>query len=161
MTHRPPTVGQFIIFSAYKDPDPNANPVGNGTFKISMKLTKEIPNFIPAAGKKIRVSYTGCQSLCTNCYRAHYRNQCRNQKTKWIEYVKRFKLNNETIEDEWYGRWWGILDKQYSNSSKTNRSESTLMTRSSDSITNISSLKSKHDSISTITQDLKSQTPNT
>ena len=33
------------------DPDPNAKPVGNGTFKIVMRLSKQIPNFIPAAGK--------------------------------------------------------------------------------------------------------------
>ena len=60
------------------DPDLNAQPVGNGSYQINIRLNKQIPNFIPAEGKKIRVRYKGCQFLCTNCYRAHSRKNCKN-----------------------------------------------------------------------------------
>ena len=74
-----------------------------------MKLKREIPNFIPAAGKKIRISYTGCKFLCSNCYRVHSRRSCRNEKVMWIHYVKRFMRNNERLKEDWYEKWWNIV----------------------------------------------------
>ena len=62
------------------DPDPEAQPVGNGTYQLKIKLNRQIPNYIPAAGKKIRISYTGSTFLCSNCYRVHSRNNCKNKK---------------------------------------------------------------------------------
>ena len=31
----------------------------------------------------------------------------------WIQYVKRFKSNNENIKEEWYGKWWNIISNNY------------------------------------------------
>ena len=91
------------------DPDPNAQPIGNGKFQIKMKILRQIPNFIPAAGMKIRISYEGCSYLCSNCYRVHSRKSCSSQKVLWIHYIKRFMSNNEQLREDWYGRWWNIV----------------------------------------------------
>ena len=80
--------------NTHYDPDPNAETVGNGTYLVKMILNRQIPNFIPAAGKKLRISYTGCTFLCSNCFRAHSRKNCKNQKVMWIHYVNRFIANN-------------------------------------------------------------------
>ena len=105
-----------ITENIHYDPDPNAQPVGNGKYQIKMRLLRQIPNFIPAAGKKIRISYEGSTFLCSNCYRVHARKNCTNQKVQWIEYVKRFMANNEKIENAWYGKWWDITsNKKYQN----------------------------------------------
>ena len=45
-----------ITENIHYDPDPNAQPVGYGKYQIKMRLLRQIPNFIPAAGKKI-ISY--------------------------------------------------------------------------------------------------------
>ena len=95
------------------DPDLTALPVGNGVFSVNMKITKQIPNFIPACGLKIRVSYTGSLKYCTNCYRVHPRRTCKNNKVTWIEYCARFLENNPGMGEEWFGRWWSITHKEF------------------------------------------------
>ena len=94
-----------ITENCHYDQDPNAPPVGNGTHQVKMKLTRDIPNFIPAAGKKIRISYIGCTFLCSNCFRVHSRRNCKNEKVMWIDYVKRFMTNNESLKEDWYEKW--------------------------------------------------------
>ena len=79
-----------ISENTHYDPDPSAQPIGDGTYKIKIKLNKDIPNYIPAAGKKIRIGHSGIPFLCTNCYRAHHRKNCNNAKVTWVQYVKRF-----------------------------------------------------------------------
>ena len=97
-----------ITENTHYDPDPNAQPVGNGTYQVKMKLKRQIPNFIPAAGRKLRISYIGnnlpCTFLCSNCFRAHSRKSCKNEKVNWIDYVKRFMTNNDLIKEDWYGK---------------------------------------------------------
>ena len=104
-----------VTEKCHYDPDPNALPVGNGSYQVRMKLKREIPNFIPAAGKKIRISYTGCTFLCSNCFRVHSRRSCKNEKVMWIHYVKRFMTNNEKLEEDWFGKWHDIINTQHSN----------------------------------------------
>ena len=95
------------------DPDPDALPVGNGSYQVKMILKRQIPNFIPAAGKKIRISYTECTFLCSNCFRAHSRKSCKNTKVMWIQYIKRFMMNNDSLNENWYGKWWNIINTEY------------------------------------------------
>ena len=45
-----------ITENTHYDPDPNAQPVRNGTYQVRMKLSRQIPNYIPAADRKIRIS---------------------------------------------------------------------------------------------------------
>ena len=98
---------------SYHDNDPEAVHVGNGVFSVKMKIRKEIPNFLPALGLKIRINYKGCNLLCPNCYRVHPRGYCKNAKLTWIGYVHRFMQNNPTIAPEAYGRWWQITKREY------------------------------------------------
>ena len=34
-------------------------PIGNGTYTVKMKLKEQIPQFMPACGKKLRIQYLG------------------------------------------------------------------------------------------------------
>ena len=111
------------------DPDPDAQPVGNGSYQIRMKLNRQIPNFIPAAGRKIRISYTNCTFLCSNCFRAHSTKSCKNTKVMWIQYVKRFMSNNENLKEEWYGKWWNIINTEYTNKERSTSQSESLITK--------------------------------
>ena len=130
-----------VTEKCHYDPDPNALPVGNGSYQVRMKLKREIPNFIPAAGNKIRILYTGCTFLCSNCFRVHSRRSCKNEKVMWIHYVKRFMTNNENLREDWFGKWHGIINTQHSNmhSRSTNSSNSTNHKQSNKSNRKVSS----------------------
>ena len=99
----------------YYEPDPDADKVGNGVFSVQMKIKKQIPNFLPALGLKIRIHYKDCILLCPNCYRVHPRRKCLNAKLTWIGYVNRFIQNNPALESQAYGRWWQIVLNEYQN----------------------------------------------
>ena len=48
----PKTTGEVIsdiTEMTHYDPDPNALPVGNGSYLVKMLLKRQIPNFIPPA----------------------------------------------------------------------------------------------------------------
>ena len=60
--------------------DPHADPVGNGTFSLKMRLQKEIPQLLPMWGKRIRIYYRGVTKPCPNCFGAHVRKNCRSEK---------------------------------------------------------------------------------
>ena len=92
---------------------PDESKVGNGVYSVKMKIVKQIPNFLPALGLKIRINYRGCQLLCPNCYRVHPRRRCLNEKLTWIGYVHRFIQNNPKLEPQAYGRWWQIEKNEY------------------------------------------------
>ena len=78
-----------------------------------MKLTKSIPQFLPMHRRKIRLYHNGIDKLCTNCFEHHTRRQCRNQKKKWIEYVRDFMMDHPDLTEEYYGRWWDVVDVEY------------------------------------------------
>ena len=120
-----------ITEESHYDPDPEANKVGNGIYTVKMKIKKEIPNFLPASGLKIRIYYKGCILLCPNCYRVHPKRYCTSAKLPWIGYVQRFILNNPNLDAAAYGRWWHIIEKEYPNfrpniQTKTYRNEKRL-----------------------------------
>ena len=97
----------------YEDSDSERDRVGNGTYSVKMKLTVPIPQFLPMHGRRIRVYHSGITKLCTNCYGRHTRRQCRNTKRQWIEYVRDFMMDNDTLGEEYYGKWWEIVDQEY------------------------------------------------
>jgi hypothetical protein len=93
--------------------DSDADPVGNGTFSIKMRLNKEIPQLLPMRGRRIRVYYRGVTKLCPNCFGAHARKNCRSEKVSWIQYVLRFMENHPQIPAEHYGKWWKIVNEEF------------------------------------------------
>jgi hypothetical protein len=70
-----------------------------------MLLHKPIPQFLPIAGKKVRIYYRGIAKLCTKCYRqGHLRQACRSEQDNWLSYVDRFMLGSPLAE-AFFGKW--------------------------------------------------------
>ena len=93
--------------------DSDADPYGNGTYSIKMRLKKEVPQLLPMWGKRIRIYYRGVTKLCPNCFGAHARKNCKSEKVTWIQYVLRFMENNPDIPPEYYGKWWKIVNEEF------------------------------------------------
>ena len=97
----------------YPDSDSEADPVGSGTFSIKMRLNRDIPQLLPMWGKRVRIYHRGVQKLCTNCYGAHPRRNCRSEKVPWIDYVLYFMEKNPDLPKEIYGRWWKVVNDKF------------------------------------------------
>ena len=97
----------------YPDSDSEAGPLGNGTYSIKMKLVKDVPQFLPMHGRKIRIYFKNMTKLCTNCYGHHSRRQCTNRKVPWIVYVRDFMMENPDITEDFYGKWWDAVDEEF------------------------------------------------
>jgi hypothetical protein len=85
-------------------------PVGNGIYSVRMKLKRDMPQLIPMHGKRIRLYYRGIIKRCTNCFGAHQRKNCKEEKVPWIKYVEQFITNFPEIPRESYGRWANMID---------------------------------------------------
>ncbi len=84
--------------------------VGNGIYSVQMKLERDMPQLIPMHGKIIRLYYPGIIKRCTNCFKAHQRKNCKEEKAPWIKYVEQFNTNFSEIPRESYGRWANMID---------------------------------------------------
>jgi hypothetical protein len=85
-------------------------PVGNGIYSVLMKLERDMPQLIPMHGKRIRLYYRGIIKRCTNCFGAHQRKTCKEEKVPWKKYVEQFITNYPEIPKESYGRWANMID---------------------------------------------------
>ena len=88
-----------ICEDIHEDSDSDGEPIGNGTYSVKMKLIKDIPQFLPMYGRRIRIYYKGITKLCTKCFGTHARRQCGKEKVPWINYVRDYMKNNESIEE--------------------------------------------------------------
>ena len=93
--------------------------IGNGIYSVKMKLTSDLPQFVPICGKRIRLYYRGIKKMCTNCFGAHARKVCTSTKVQWIQYVSDFMLSHDHIPMEHYGRWAAIVKDWNKNSGYT------------------------------------------
>ena len=69
-----------------------------------------MPQLIPMHGKRIRLYYRGIIKRCTNCFGAHQRKNCKEEKVPWIKYIEQFITNYPEIPKESYGRWANKID---------------------------------------------------
>ena len=90
-----------------------------------MRLKTDIPQIIPMCGKRIRVYHKGIQKLCTNCFGAHQRRNCRSSKVPWIKYVLNFMEKYPDIPEELYGRWWKAVNDEFGEIVKDDPKETT------------------------------------
>ena len=97
----------------YPNSDSDADPIGNGTLSIKMRLKKDIPQLLPMWGKRVRIYYRGVQKLCSNCFGPHPRKNCRSERVTWIAYCLRFMENNREIPQDLYGKWWNVVNDHY------------------------------------------------
>ena len=95
------------------DSDSEGGPLGNGTYSLKMKLVKDIPQFLPMHGRKIRIYFKNMTKMCTNCYGCHTRRQCTNERVPWIVYVRDFMKSNPDIGENFYGKWWDAVDSEF------------------------------------------------
>jgi hypothetical protein len=93
--------------------DSDADLLGSGTYSIKMRLRKEIPQLIPMWGRRIRIYYRGVQKLCTNCFGPHPRRNCRSERVTWIQYCLNFMEKNPEIPQDYYGKWWKIVNQEF------------------------------------------------
>ena len=78
-----------------------------------MKLVKNIPQFLPVYGRRIRIYYKGINKLCTQCFGKHNRRSCTNQKVPWINYVRDYMFDNDEVKEQLYGKWWDVVDREF------------------------------------------------
>ena len=62
-----------------------------GTYKIKMKLKKDIPSTLVVSGYKLEIYHYGQRQTCWTCGMAHYKNECR---TEYRDFVNRFDIND-------------------------------------------------------------------
>ena len=109
-----------------EDEDDCSDAVGTGNLGTKMTIEREIPQFLPMMGRKIRVYYRGITKLCINCYQAgHIKKNCRNQTVGWIDYVQNFQENNN-FSDKLYGNWIKILKLNKTRKEKAEQREKHL-----------------------------------
>ena len=76
-----------------------------GNYSVKMRLEREIPQFLPIDGKRIRIYHRGIKKLCSKCfYHGHIRKDCKNEEEDWFAYVDRFMVNSN-LDDVYFGRW--------------------------------------------------------
>ena len=63
----------------------------SGTYKLKMKLKRDIPSTIVVSGYKLETYHYGQQQTCWTCGMAHFKNEC---KTEYSDYVNRFNIND-------------------------------------------------------------------
>jgi hypothetical protein len=108
-----------IRFSDEDESEGSEVQLGTGKFSVKMRITTDIPQYLPMFGHKAKIYYRGIKKTCTNCYKGgHYRKDCQEEKVDWINYVRTFINQNEEIPDEMFGRWFQICLKQPQESTK-------------------------------------------
>ncbi len=91
----------------YEESDDSENdmPLENGIYSIRMKIKKDMLQFMPMHGKRVRLYYRGILKRCSNCFQQHQRKHCKNEKVPWSDYVARFTEMFQEIPHDMYGKW--------------------------------------------------------
>jgi hypothetical protein len=108
---------------------------------VRLKLSYQIPEFLPMWGKKARVYYHGIPPFCVSCYGlGHVKNSCDSETISWRDYIHR--LVDSGISKELFGSWLSCNLSVVESSkhaqpsfSKRSKSSSTLNKSTDESIT--------------------------
>ncbi len=76
-----------------------------GSYSVTVKLNKNLPQLAPIMGKRVKFYYRGIQKLCPKCFGLHPLKACHSKKRLWIDYVENFIQMNTSIPIECYGKW--------------------------------------------------------
>ena len=87
----------------------NGFTVGTGIYSVKMRLSSDLPQFVPMCGKRIRLYYRDIPKVCTQCFGRHPRRGCTAEKVPWVRYVSDFMLRYDYIPVESYGKWAKIV----------------------------------------------------
>jgi len=94
-----------IIHEPHDILDRECPEIATGDMSIIIKLSKQVPSFLPMYGKKIRVAYRGMTVVCSNCFDVnHVRVECENERANFLDYVNML-IETERFEPEMFGSW--------------------------------------------------------
>jgi hypothetical protein len=119
----------------YEESDDSENdmPLGNGIYSVRMKIERDMPQFIPMHGKRVRLYYRGIVKRCTNCFQQPQQKFCKNEKVPWSEYVARFAELFPEIPHDMYGKWKTMIkDVGLQERDKKSETESTIKPKEAD-----------------------------
>ena len=85
--------------------------VGTGIYSVKMRIARDLPQFVPICGKRIRLYYRDIPKVCTQCFGRHPRKGCVADKVPWVKYVSDFMDKYAFIPKENYGKWEKIVDE--------------------------------------------------
>ena len=105
------SVESDLVEDVFKDDTDTDGTNRTGNYSVKMKLEKQIPQWLPMSGKRIKIYYRGIQKVCTNCFGDHMKRSCHSKKVLWIDYVKHFINSNTDIPDEYFGKWIEWIEK--------------------------------------------------
>ena len=71
---------------------------------MTMRLKKDMPNWVPMYGRKICFSYRGIKKQCNSCFGPHMKKFCKNQRMSLEEYADKFRVLNPYVPEQLYGR---------------------------------------------------------
>ena len=101
-----------LVEDVFEDSEDSEGENTTGIYSVKMKLHSNIPQFLPIDGRRIKIYYRNINKLCTNCFGAHNKRNCKEEKVKWIDYVDKFMKDNQHIDPSLYGRWAMILERE-------------------------------------------------
>jgi hypothetical protein len=96
-----------ITEEPYEDEQGSADklpPIGNGTYLVTMRLKKDMPNWVPMYGRKVCLSYKGITKECNSCYGPHLKKFCKNERMSLEEYADKFRAKNMYVPEQLYGK---------------------------------------------------------
>jgi hypothetical protein len=74
-------------------------------YELELVLEKNIPEWLPMFGKRVRVFHHGMHTQCNGCFElGHRRWECKNKKINWREYIEVMRKTNQ-FEDRLFGTW--------------------------------------------------------
>ena len=101
-----------LVEDVFEDDEDSEGDNSTGIYSVKMKLKRNIPQFLPIDGRRIKIYYQNINKLCTSCFGEHHRRNCKSEKVKWINYVEEFINSNPQINKEMYGKWITIVDRE-------------------------------------------------
>jgi hypothetical protein len=118
----------------YEESDDSENdmPLGNGIYSVRMKIARDMPQFMPMHGKRVRLYYRGIVKRCTNCFQQHQRKFCKNEKVLWSDYVARFAELFPELPHDMYGKWKTMIKDVELQNKKKSETESAINPKEAD-----------------------------
>ena len=101
-----------LVEDVFEDSEDSEGANATGIYSAKMKLRSNIPQLLPMDGRRVKIYYRNINKLCTSCFGAHHRRNCKAEKVKWIDYVDDFINTNPQIDKEMYGKWTTICERE-------------------------------------------------
>ena len=101
-----------LVEDVFDDSEDSEADNTTGIYSVKMKMRCNIPQLLPIHGRRIKIYYRNINKLCTACFGHHNRRDCKEEKVKWIDYVEDFVNSNTHIDQEMFGKWIMILERE-------------------------------------------------